>query len=292
MQGWMIVIIALAYVSLLFAIASIGDRRAARLGAGKARPYIYALSLAIYCTSWTFFGSVGLASERGIEFLAIYFGPVLVFLFGSRLLHRMIRLSKGERITSIADFLAARYGKSFAVASIATLIATVGTVPYIALQLKAISGSVSLMVEHYSGRAPSIELVFGDISLVVALLLALFAILFGTRHADATEHQDGLILAIAVESVIKLVAFLSLGLVVTYIFFDGPGALIETARQDARVQAAMVYPTSLATWVVLTLLSGFAIIMLPRQFYVTIVENRGASELRTATWLFPLCCPF
>ena len=288
MQGWVIVIIALAYVSLLFAIASIGDRRAARLGAGRARPYIYALSLAIYCTSWTFFGSVGLASERGIEFLAIYFGPVLVFLFGSRLLHRMIRLSKGERITSIADFLAARYGKSFAVASIATLIATVGTVPYIALQLKAISGSVSLMVEHYSGRAPSIELVFGDISLVVALLLALFAILFGTRHADATEHQDGLILAIAVESVIKLVAFLSLGLVVTYIFFDGPGALIETARQDARVQAAMVYPTSLATWVVLTLLSGFAIIMLPRQFYVTIVENRGASELRTATWLFPL----
>ena len=211
MQGFAIVLTAIAYVSLLFAIASIGDRRAAKRGGGKPRPYIYALSLAIYCTSWTFFGSVGLASERGPEFLAIYIGPLFVFLFCFPLLRRIIRLAKAERITSIADFLGARYGKSFHVALIATLIATVGAVPYIALQLKAISGSVSLMVEHYSGSPLSFDPFVSDISLVVAMLLAVFAVLFGTRHADATEHQDGLVLAVAVESVVKLAAFLAVG---------------------------------------------------------------------------------
>ena len=226
MQGWFIVIIAIAYVTLLFAIASLGDRRAAARGPGRPRPYIYALSLAIYCTSWTFFGSVGLASERGLEFLAIYIGPVLVFVFGFPLLRRIIRLAKAEKITSIADFLGARYGKSFAVASIATLIATIGAVPYIALQLKAISGSVSLMVEHYTGAPPSFDPFVSDISLVVAMLLALFAVLFGTRHADATEHQDGLVLAVAVESVVKLAAFLAIGLMVTFMLFDGPGDMI------------------------------------------------------------------
>ena len=137
--------------------------------------------------------------SAGLEFLGIYIGPVLVFVFGFPLLRRIIRLAKAEKITSIADFLGARYGKSFAVAAIATLIATVGAVPYIALQLKAISGSVSLMVEHYTGAPPSFDPFVSDISLIVAMLLALFAVLFGTRHADATEHQDGLVLAVAVE---------------------------------------------------------------------------------------------
>ena len=217
MQGWVVIIVAVAYVSLLFAIASLGDRRAAHIAPSRPRPMIYGLSLAIYCTSWTFFGSVGLASERYWEFLAIYIGPVLVFVFGFPIIRRIIRLAKSEKITSIADFLAARYGKSFAVASIATIIATLGTIPYIALQLKAVSDSVSLMVEHYNGKPPSIDLFIGDISLMVAMLLALFAVLFGTRHADATEHQDGLVLAVAVESVVKLAAFLAVGIAVTFL---------------------------------------------------------------------------
>lgn len=288
MQGWVIVIVAISYLTLLFAIASIGDRRAAALGPGYSRPFIYASSLAIYCTSWTFFGSVGLASERGFEFIAIYVGPVLVFVFGFPLIQRIIRIAKAERITSIADFLGARYGKSFAVASIATLIATTGTVPYIALQLKAISGSVSLMVEHYNGAAPSIDFFFGDISLLVALLLALFAILFGTRHADATEHQDGLVLAVAVESVVKLIAFLAIGIAVTFFMFGSPAELIGTLSASDAVSPDIFRQTSVGTWLVLTTLSGFAIIMLPRQFYVTIVENRHDEELRTASWMFPL----
>lgn len=288
MQGWVIVIVAVAYVSLLFAVASLGDRRASLRGPGHSRPYIYAFSLAIYCTSWTFFGSVGLASERGFEFIAIYIGPILVFLFGFPLLKRIIRLSKAEKITSIADFLASRYGKSFAVAATATLIATIGSIPYIALQLKAISSSVSLMVEHYNGAPPQIDFFFGDISLMVALLLAMFAVLFGTRHADATEHQDGLVLAVAVESIIKLAAFLAVGVLVTFFLFDRPADLIYAISVNDEVQAAMAYDTSLATWIVLTVLSGFAILMLPRQFHVTIVENRSEEELRKATWLFPL----
>ncbi|MER8895816.1 PAS domain-containing hybrid sensor histidine kinase/response regulator [Mesorhizobium sp. M0676] len=288
MQGWFIVIIAVAYVTLLFAIASLGDRRSTASGPGHARPFIYALSLAIYCTSWTFFGSVGLSSERGLEFLGIYTGPVLVFVFGFPLLNRIVRLAKSEKITSIADFLGARYGKSFAVSAIATLIATIGAVPYIALQLKAISGSVGLMVEHYTGSPPSFDPFVSDISLVVAMLLALFAVLFGTRHADATEHQDGLVLAVAVETVVKLAAFLAIGLMVTFLIFGGPGDMIDKLAENSQVRQAMGYDTSLATWLVLTCLSGFAIIMLPRQFYVTIVENRGEAELRTATWVFPL----
>ncbi|MER8829097.1 PAS-domain containing protein [Mesorhizobium sp. M0938] len=288
MQGWFIVIIAIAYVTLLFVIASLGDRRSVPSGPGKARPFIYALSLAIYCTSWTFFGSVGLSSERGLEFLGIYTGPVLVFVFGFPLLRRIVRLAKTEKITSIADFLGARYGKSFAVAAIATLIATIGAVPYMALQLKAISGSVSLMVEHYTGSPPSFDPFLSDISLVVAMLLALFAVLFGTRHADATEHQDGLVLAVAVETVVKLAAFLAIGLMVTFLIFGGPGDMVDKLAENTQVQQAMSYSTSLATWLVLTCLSGFAIIMLPRQFYVTIVENRSEAELRTATWVFPL----
>ncbi|TGQ78549.1 sensor histidine kinase [Mesorhizobium sp. M8A.F.Ca.ET.207.01.1.1] len=288
MQGLFIVIIAIAYVTLLFAIASLGDRRSAISGPGRARPFIYALSLAIYCTSWTFFGSVGLSSERGLEFLGIYTGPVLVFVFGFPLLNRIVRLAKTEKITSVADFLGARYGKSFTVAAIATLIATIGAVPYIALQLKAISGSVSLMVEHYTGSPPSFDPFVSDISLVVAMLLALFAVLFGTRHADATEHQDGLVLAVAVETVVKLAAFLAIGLMVTFLIFGGPGDMFDRLAQNGQVRQAMGYSTSLATWLVLTCLSGFAIILLPRQFYVTIVENRSEAELRTATWVFPL----
>ncbi|UUP18089.1 PAS domain-containing hybrid sensor histidine kinase/response regulator [Nitratireductor thuwali] len=288
MQGWVIAIIAIGYVTLLFVIASVGDRRAAASESAVARPFIYALSLAIYCTSWTFFGSVGLASERAFEFLAIYIGPVLVFLFGGRLLARIVRLAKSEKITSIADFLAARYGKSFAVASVATLIATFGTIPYIALQLKAVSDSVNLMVAHYDGAPPAIDLFIGDISLLVAMLLALFAVLFGTRHADATEHQDGLVLAVAVESVVKLAAFLAIGVAVTFFFFDGPADLARTTMASPQVAQAFAAPTSLATWMVMTTLSACAILMLPRQFYVTIVENKSEGELRTASWLFPL----
>ncbi len=277
---------SIAYVLLLFAVASYGDRTSAAAFQNRPKPYIYALSLAIYCTSWTFFGSVGLAAEQGFDYLGIYIGPLLVFTFGHDLLKRIVKLSKSERITSVADFLAARYGKSFVVASLATLIACVGAVPYIAIQLKAISGSFDLMAQHNGPAVMDGDFLITDFSFIIALALAVFAVLFGTRHADATEHQNGLILAVAVESIVKLTAFLMVGVAVTFFLFDNPAALLDLAKGDAG--AGVVGSASIGTWLVYIGLSAAAIIMLPRQFHVMIVENRDVSELRTAKWMFPV----
>src|SRR6516164_327548 len=207
LQGWVIVVIALAYIGLLFLVASYGDRRRIARGS-SARRLIYPLSLAIYCTSWTFFGSVGLASRSGFDFLTIYIGPMLMFGLGFPLLIRIVRLAKSQNITSIADFVAARYGKSQVVAAAVALIAIVGMIPYIALQLKAVSSSVSTILAEAAPGGMA-QPPFGDLALFVALAMATFAVLFGTRHIDATEHQDGLVLAIATESVVKLIAFLA-----------------------------------------------------------------------------------
>ncbi|MDR2309842.1 MAG: hybrid sensor histidine kinase/response regulator [Brucellaceae bacterium] len=287
MHGWIIIGIAFLYLILLFAVASIGDRKASRRMA-KPRPYIYAFSLAVYCTSWTFFGSVGLAADRGLEFLGIYIGPILVFTFGNKFLRHVVRLAKAERITSIADFLAARYGKSTSVATIGTCIAVVGSMPYIALQLKAVSGSVGMVLAEYQASYDPIVYVFGDISLFVTALLAIFAILFGTRHTDATEHQDGLILAVALESAIKITAFLIVGIATTFFLFGSPLELSQQLQQKNIDLGSMLSQTSVSTWLVHTLLSAAAILMLPRQFHVTVVENRSEKELRTARWLFPV----
>jgi Na+/proline symporter/CheY-like chemotaxis protein len=288
LPGWVIISAALLYLLLLFAIASYGDRKSAtNRSEGRGRPLIYALSLAVYCTSWTYFGGVGLAAERGYEFLAIYLGPILMFTIGMPVIRRIVNLAKAEKLTSIADFVAARYGKNPTVAGIVALIAVIGTIPYIALQLKAVSSSVTIVMsdETLSSQGPYF---LTDISLTVALLLAGFAVIFGTRHADATEHQNGLILAVATESVVKLLAFTAVGLFVTFFLFSGPANLIDQARQSDRVMAALSYDTSSARWFVLTMLSAFAIVVLPRQFHVTVVENRTESELRTARYLFPL----
>lgn len=288
LSGWAIIGTTLLYLLLLFAIASYGDRQTAtKRSEGRGRPLIYALSLAVYCTSWTYFGGVGLAAERGYEFLAIYIGPILMFTVGMPLIRRIVELAKAERLTSIADFVGARYGKNPTIAGVVALIAVIGTIPYIALQLKAVSSSVTIMVPDgaLEGLGPLFP---SDVSLVLALLLAGFAIIFGTRHTDATEHQDGLILAVAAESVVKLVAFTAVGLFVTFFLFSGPVSLIEQARQSDRVMAALTYETAPARWFVLTMLSAFAIVILPRQFHVTVVENRTERELRTARYLFPL----
>src|SRR6202451_2667934 len=218
LQGWVVVIIALAYIGFLFLVASYGDRRRELSRGSASRLLIYPLSLAIYCTSWTFFGSVGLASRGGMDFFAIYIGPMVMVGLAYSLLIRIVRLAKGQNITSIADLIAARYGKSQAVAATVALIAIVGMVPYIALQLKAVSASVGTIMA--AGSQPgALAPMLGDSALFVALFMATFAVLFGTRHIDATEHQDGLMLAIATESIVKLVAFLAVGIFVTFVMF-------------------------------------------------------------------------
>src|SRR5271155_168998 len=285
LQGWVVVVIALAYIGLLFLVASYGDRMRIARGA-SSRLLIYPLSLAIYCTSWTFFGSVGLASRAGADFLAIYIGPMLMLGLGFPLLIRIARLAKGQNITSIADFIAARYGKSQAVAATVALIAIVGMIPYIALQLKAVSSSVSTILAEAAGGTG--QPLLGDIALFVALAMATFAVLFGTRHIDATEHQDGLMLAIATESIVKLVAFLAVGVFVTFVMFDGPSALLARALQQPHTAAVLSRAPQLAGFCAMTALSLFAILLLPRQFHVAVVENHSEAEIRRAAWLFPL----
>jgi Na+/proline symporter/CheY-like chemotaxis protein len=286
LQGWVVVVIAFAYLGLLFGVASYGDRVRIARGA-TSRRLIYPLSLAIYCTSWTFFGSVGVASHSGLDFLAIYIGPLAMVGLGFPLILRIVRLAKGQNITSIADFIAARYGKSQAVAATVALVAIVGMIPYIALQLKAVSASVSTILTEASPAGAAQPLV-GDVALFVALAMATFAVLFGTRHTDATEHQDGLMLAIAAESIVKLMAFLAVGVFVTFVMFHGPLALFARALEEPRAAAALTGLPQLAPFCAMTLLSLFAIVLLPRQFHVMVVENHSEAEVRRAAWMFPL----
>ena len=288
-QSWAVILTALVYLCLLFAIAHWGDVAGRRVMRRRARGTIYALALAVYCTSWTFYGSVGLASRAGLDFLTIYIGPILVIGIGAPLVLRILRIAKAQNITSVADFVAARYGKSEGVAALVCLIALVGTIPYIALQLKAVSSSLSVFLTA-SDRALVGAGVPGflDLALVVALVLAGFAVAFGTRHADATEHQDGLVLAIAVESVVKLGAFLAVGTFVVYGMFEGFRDIVDRFHRDAPVHL-LLGPTSTApNFLTLILLSACAALLLPRQFHMMVVENRSQDDLRQAAWLFPL----
>ena len=241
LQGWVVVIIALAYIGFLFLVASYGDRRREFARGSRSRLLIYPLTSPSIAPR-------GPSSARSVSLRApgstsstIYIGPMLMVGLGYPLIIRIVRLAKGQNITSIADFIAARYGKSQAVAATVALIAIVGMVPYIALQLKAVSSSVGTILAQASAASGTAQPLIGDIALFVALLMAAFAVLFGTRHIDATEHQDGLMLAIATESVVKLVAFLAVGVFVTFVMFPGPLALFARALQLPQTAAMLTH---------------------------------------------------
>src|SRR5947207_1881953 len=284
LHDWGVIAAAFGYIGLLFLVASHGDRLSP-LQRGRASTLIYPLSLAIYCTSWTFFGSVGFASRTSVDFLAIYVGPILMVGLCTPLLRRVIQLAKAQNITSIADFIAARYGKSQAVAATVATIAIIGSVPYIALQLKAMASSLETILseDKLFSQIP----IIGDIALVVMLAMAVFAVLFGTRQADATEHQHGLMLAVATESIVKLVAFLTVGIFVTFWMFS-PHELIERAMKTPEAVRAIDYVPSVGNFLTMTLLSFCAIMLLPRQFHVSVVENSSPEEVSRARWLFPI----
>ena len=284
LSGWFILLLSTAYLAILFAVARFGDARA---DAGKSiiSANVYALSLAVYCTSWTFYGSVGRATSGGLSFLTIYIGPTLMLLMTGVIL-KMIRISKVHRITSIADFIASRYGKSQLLAGLVTVIAVIGVVPYIALQLKAISASLNvLLLESDADFLPW----WLDSTFLIAGLLAVFTILFGTRHLDATERHEGMVAAVAFESVVKLLAFLAVGLFVTYGMFGGLSDLFQRAAASPELGRLLQLDSARAgTWTAMILLSGLAIIFLPRQFQIIVVENVNESHLKRAVWLFPL----
>jgi len=284
LHDWGVIAAGFGYIGFLFLVASYGDRLSPTQR-GRASALIYPLSLAIYCTSWTFFGSVGFATRTSVDFLAIYIGPVLMIALCTPLLRRVIQLAKSQNITSIADFIAARYGKSQAVAATVAAIAIIGSVPYIALQLKAVASSLETILSD--DQAFSSVPIIGDIALIVTLAMAVFAVLFGTRQTDATEHQHGLMLAIATESIVKLVAFLAAGVFVTFWMF-GPVELIERAMKTPEAVRAINYTPSIGNFLTMVLLSFCAIMLLPRQFHVSVVENSSDAEVGRARWLFPL----
>ncbi len=279
--------LSLAYLGLLFAVAFFGDRYARDWSRNSVAPVVYGLSLAIYCTSWTFYGAVGRAATSGIDFILIYTGPVLVVTLGYPMLAKMVRVAKQHNVTSIADFLASRYGKSRAVGVTATLFATVGVLPYIALQLQAVSSSFRTIAAPlpWSGGAPGV--VHADTSLIVAALMALFTILFGVRNVQASEQHRGMMLAIAFESVVKLLALLAVGPFVVWFLFDGPADMVGRLAEVPAVAERLTREASPLTWVVMSLLSGMAFLCLPRQFHVAVVEHDHPASLRTARWLFP-----
>ena len=310
LQTGIILFFSFGYVGLLFVIAYYGDKRADAGRSIIANPYIYALSLAVYCTAWTFYGSVGLASHGGLRFLTIYLGPTLMITLGLVVMRKIIRISKVHRITSIADFIASRYGKSSTLGGVVTIIAVAAVIPYIAVQIKAVSTTFFLINQYPEISVTSTFAdipVLGDTAFYVALMLAVFAIFFGTRHLDAAERHEGLVAAIAFESIVKLVAFLAVGLFVTYGLYNGFADLFEIARNHSNLNGPLAIESSKPSyplfndllkieaggftfidWSMYTFLSMMAILLLPRQFQVIVVENVNEGHLNKAIWLFPL----
>ncbi|NVJ92152.1 MAG: histidine kinase [Methylocystaceae bacterium] len=273
------------YLGLLFALAYWGDRRAEQGRSLLKHPAIYSLSIAVYCTTWTFYGSVGRAASTGLGFLPIYLGPTLTFLLGWFVIGKIVRISRKHRITSIADFVSSRYGKSHVLGGLVSIIAVVGIMPYISIQLKAVWTSYNV-ISGASQTHP--QTLSDDKALYVALLMAAFTILFGTRHIDATEQHEGMVTAIAFESVIKLLAFLSVGIFVCYGMFDGLGDIYARAAANKDLSVLLTMENAEGNWLSLGILAMVVTIFLPRQFQVIVVENTDERHLNHAIWMFPL----
>ena len=287
MNGTTVLLTAIGYVSFLFLIAWWGDGAGRRFLSGRSRAFVYALSLAVYCTSWTYYGSVGLASEHGLDFLPIYIGPILVIGFGAPFIARIANLARAQNVSTVADFVSARYGKSQAVAAVAALIALIGSAPYVALQLKAVAPTILMVVNSFDrGRlTPATP----SASFYLAVSLAARDLRDGVRDpahqpqgASGRSHSRhrGRIDR-------QAVAFLAVGAFVVWRLNNGIGDLTEIAGSDPRIASAIQTRPDPAVWVVTTLLSAFAIVLLPRQFHVAVVENHDQRDIRTAAWLFP-----
>ncbi len=277
-----IIIIAFAYISLLFLIAYISDKKKSKTINPKRKALIYSFSLAIYCTSWTFYGAVGSAAESGWGYLPVFLGPILVYTLGWPLIKRFVKVGYKQNSTSISDFIASRFGKSQTIAAIVTIIAVIAIIPYIALQLKAITMSLevfdaqhNLLNNHYLN------------SFFITFLLIIFSILFGTRNLDVTEHQYGIMNAIAFESVIKLVAFCSIGMFALFSIYSGPESLFKDIIENDYLNDLWFKNTNWENFFTQTILAAAAIFCLPRQFHVSVVEYAQINDLKLSRWVFP-----
>ncbi|APD07790.1 sensor protein [Flavobacteriaceae bacterium UJ101] len=285
MSSPVLVIIILLYFVCLFFIALWAEKNAKSKWVNN--PYIYTLSLAVYCSAWTYYGSVGIAASSGIHFLTIYLGPLIAFPLWIVIMRKMIRISKQQKISSIADFISLRYGNSRTLGALVTLICLIGIVPYISLQLKALSETFEIITHSVSSDSTTI---FKDLTFYIAVLLALFTAFFGTQKTDASERKKGIIASIAFESIIKLIFFLIIGIYVTYFVFDGPTAIYNqiTTHENFKNLTTLNGLEAGLNWFFMILLSFLAIFLLPRQFHVAVVENDREKYLKKSIWLFPL----
>ena len=274
-SSWVLLLVSVGYAALLFAVAWWGDKRPLYPERPWLRPVVYSLALAVYCSSWTFYGAVGSAVRNGIGYFPIYLGPLLLFVFGWRIIERLALIARSQNTVSIADFISSRYGRSRRLAALVTVIALIGVVPYLALQYKAVALSLGVLTGHGLNDTGF----FTDPALYVALLMALFAALFGTRQVDATEHHHGMMLAIAMESVVKLVAMVALG-VFAYLWLGGQSLPVVASTRALFENAP---PVGFLTQ---TLLGFLAIVCLPRQFHVAVVECSDVGDIRKARWYF------
>ncbi len=279
----LLIFAALAYIALLFMVAHYGDKTGTWANRLSYRPSVYSMSLAIYCTSWTYYGAVGNAASFGWAYLPILLGPFLLFLFALPLVEKLVSVSKQQNITSIADFIASRYGKRQRLALFVTLIAALATIPYIALQLKAVGMTFLVLTENTTALTE-----FSINELAAAAIMAVFAMLFGTRHIEVTEYRNGMILAIAFESAVKLIALLAAAWFAWSLFSDvSPTSMWEQISRPERVEWSWQAFTEF-DFIVQTLMAAGVILCLPRQFHVTVVDNVNVNHLRTARWGFPL----
>ena len=281
-SGYLLVILLL-YLGLLFFIAQWAE------GKGNSKwtnnPYIYSLSLAVYCTTWTYYGSIGVAANSGLNFIPIYLGPVIAFPAWILILRKIIRISRVNKISSIADFISLRYGNSRFMGALVTIIALIAILPYIGLQLKAISETFHIVTNSEESNN-----VFFDTSTYVAIVLAVFSSFYGTRYVDASEKRKGIVTAVAMESLLKLFFFILLGLYVTFFVFDGFESIYEKASlmEYFEERNSINGLEGAMNWMMLIVLSFFSIFLLPRQFHMSIVENNREKHIQTAIWLFPL----
>jgi len=286
-NSYLLVIIILIYLGLLFFIAFWAEKN--KMSKLVRSPYIYALSLAVYCSAWTYYGSIGVASRSGVEFLAIYLGPVIAAPLWIYILKKIIRLSKVFNVSSIADFISIRYGNNRSVGAIVTLICALSIIPYISLQLKAVSESFSILTGSEISQTASANL-FTDTTFYIAILLALFAAFYGTINYDASEEKKGLFFAISFESVIKLGVFLMIGIYVCFYLYNSPGEIV-TKASNAFDTSALTQINSVENginWWFTIFLSFLAIFLLPRQFQASVVEYKTKKQLTKALWFFPL----
>lgn len=279
----------IVYMGVLFAIAYTVDNKNI-LKSKALTPYIYSLSFAIYCTAWTYYGSVGNAVSSGYLFLTVYLGPTLVMFLWPVILRKMVRIKNIFKITSLADLISVRYDKSRLIGAVVSLGALFGTIPYISIQLKALITSIEILQDKTLPTSFVGDTLSNNVGILIVILMIFFTIIFGIRKLDPTERHEGMMTIVAIESLVKLFAIMLIGFFIIFVVMDGVQDILLQADKQKFFKSLAIEEggAGYANWVSVLILSMFAIMFLPRQFHVSVVENSNEKHISTVMWVFPL----